>query len=70
MRSQYLMPYLLEKYSYPCFRAFNAQLEAQYAALPEVFKHIFICDERGNIQQLRDKKEVQAALAKFFAGED
>lgn len=70
MRSQYLMPYLLEKYSYPCFRAFNAQLEAQYAALPEVFKHIFTCDERGNIQQLRDKKEVQAALAKFFAGED
>ena len=53
-----------------CFRAFNAQLEAQYAALPEVFKHIFTCGERGNIQQLRDKKEVQAALAKFFAGED
>ena len=66
MRSQYLMPYLLEKYSYPCFRAFNAQLEVQYAALPEVFKHIFTCDERGNIQQLRDKKEVRAALAKFF----
>ena len=68
MRSQYLMPYLLEKYSYPCFRAFNAQLEAQYAALPEVFKHIFICDERGNIQQLRDKRKSRPPWQNFSQG--
>ena len=63
-----LLPYLMETYGYPCFAAFYAQLERQYDAMPEVFKHIFTCDERGNMRPLRDKQEVQKSLSEFFEG--
>lgn len=68
MRSRFLLPYLMETYGYPCFAAFHAQLERQYDAMPEVFKNIFTCDERGNMRPLRDKQEVQKSLSEFFEG--
>lgn len=36
--------------------------------MPEVFKNIFTCDERGNMRPLRDKQEVQKSLSEFFEG--
>lgn len=52
LRSDFLMPYLLEKYSYDCFKNFNEQLEKQYNAMPEVFKGIFTCNDKGEHIQL------------------
>lgn len=66
MRSKFLMPYLLEKYNYQCFKEFNKQLEKQYNDMPDVFKNIFSCDEMGNSYQIRDMKEVKETLKNFF----
>ncbi len=57
LRSAYLMPYLLEKYGYACFKEFNHQLNLQYDDMPELFKGIFTCDENGNSIQLLSKQE-------------
>lgn len=68
MRSAFLMPYLLQRYGYDCFRAFHEQLEAQYAAMPDCFKGIFTLDEQGNLRELRDRDEVQRALSAWLEG--
>ncbi|MED3575188.1 hypothetical protein [Cytobacillus praedii] len=52
LRSAFLMPYLLEKYPYECFKKFNEQLEKQYDAMPEVYKGIFTCNDKGEHIQL------------------
>ena len=49
LRSAYLMPYLLEKYGYTCFKDFNQQLNLQYDDMPDLFKGILTCDENGNV---------------------
>lgn len=66
MRSVFLMPYLLEHYSYECFKVFNLQLEKQYNDMPDCFKNIFTWDEFGNIHPLRDKKEVERSWQVFW----
>ena len=66
MRSKFLMPYLIEKYNYQCFKEFNKQLEKQYNEMPDVFKNIFSCDEFGNSYNIRDPKEVSESLEKFY----
>lgn len=66
MRSKFLMPYLLEKYNYQCFKEFNKQLEKQYNDMPDVFKNICSCDEMGNSYQIRNMKEVKETLKNFF----
>ncbi len=57
LRSAYLMPYLLEKYGYTCFKDFNQQLNLQYDDMPDLFKGIFTCDENGNVIQLLSQQE-------------
>lgn len=57
LRSAYLMPYLLEKYGYACFKKFNQQLNLQYDDMPDLFKGIFTCDEKGNCIQLLSQQE-------------
>ena len=66
MRSKFLMPYLIEKYNYQCFKNFNKQLEKQYNEMPDVFKNIFSCDEFGNSYNIRDPKEVNESFGKFY----
>lgn len=66
MRSKFLMPYLIEKYNYQCFKEFNNQLEKQYNDMPDVFKNMFSCDENGNYYDIRDPKEVQESFDKFY----
>ena len=53
MRSPFLMPYLLEKYNYKCFRDFSDQLEKQYDAMDDEWKGIFTLDEKGKLVELR-----------------
>lgn len=57
LRSAYLMPYLLEKYGYTCFKDFNQQLNLQYDDMPDLFKGILTCDENGNVIQLLSQQE-------------
>ena len=53
MRSPFLMPYLLEKYNYKCFRDFSDQLKKQYDAMDDEWKGIFTLDEKGKLVELR-----------------
>lgn len=66
MRSVFLMPYLMEKYDYSCFRVFHLQLEKQYAAMPDCFKNIFTLDEFGNVLPLREHEEVKQSWEEFW----
>lgn len=66
MRSVFLMPYLLDRYSYECFRVFNEQLEKQYNAMPDCFKDIFTLDQFGNSYNLRAPAEVKQSLNAFW----
>ena len=66
MRSVFLMPYLLEKYNYPCFQEFNEQLEKQYHDMPDCFKNIFTLDEFGNVHNIRDNEEVKQSWDAFW----
>lgn len=66
MRSVFLMPYLLERYNYECFRVFNEQLEKQYNAMPDCFKNIFTLDEFGNSYNLRNPEEVSQSWRVFW----
>ncbi len=66
MRSVFLMPYLLARYDYECFRVFDIQLKKQYDDMPNCFKGIFTLDAYGNICQIRDKKEVEKSWQDFF----
>ena len=56
MRSPFLMPYLLNKYNYQCFKVFAEQLDKQYAAMDDEWKGIFTLDECGELVQLRIMK--------------
>lgn len=66
MRSVFLMPYLLGRYDYECFRIFNEQLEKQYSNMPDCFKDIFTLDEMGNAYTVRDPEEVSQSLNRFW----
>lgn len=52
MRSPFLMPYLLNRYNYQCFKTFVEQLDKQYAAMDDEWKGIFTLNERGELVQL------------------
>ena len=66
MRSVFMMPYLLKRYDYVCFRVFNTQLEKQYNDMPDCFKAIFTLDEFGNVCTIRDKEEVEKSWCDFW----
>ncbi|MED3550286.1 hypothetical protein [Cytobacillus praedii] len=68
LRSAFLMPYLLEKYPYDCFKKFNEQLEKQYDAMPEVFKGIFTCNDKGEHIQLIPPAVVRKQIENFLRG--
>ena len=55
MRSPFLMPHLLNRYNYQCFKTFAEQLDKQYAAMDDEWKGIFTLNERGELVQLRRK---------------
>ncbi|MBB4825922.1 hypothetical protein HNO89_003158 [Sporosarcina luteola] len=65
LRSAFLMRYLLENYPYDCFKEFHEQLEEQYDAMPEVFKGIFTCNEKGEHVQLIPPAVVQRKMEEF-----
>ena len=65
LRSPYLMPYLLKRYNYTCFKEFNEQLNLQYDAMPDVFKGMITCDENGNtlpLLSLQESEERRKAI--------
>ncbi|WP_409370269.1 hypothetical protein [Lysinibacillus sp. 38-6] len=68
LRSAFLIPYLLENYSYNCFQIFNEQLKKQYDAMPDVFKGIFTCDAKGEHIQLIPPAVVKKNIEHFLRG--
>jgi len=67
MRSDFLMPYLIKKYNYDCFKTFSMQLEKQYDDMPDCFKNIYTLDSEGNLITIRDPAEVSQSLTDFFS---
>lgn len=68
LRSSFLMPYLLKNYPYACFKEFNEQLEKQYEAMPEIFKGIFTCNEKGEHVVLIPPAAVRKQMENFRRG--
>ncbi|WP_413363421.1 hypothetical protein [Lysinibacillus sp. 3P01SB] len=68
LRSAFLIPYLLEKYPYFCFKEFHEQLEKQYDAMPDVFKGIFTCNDKGEHIQLIAPAAVRKQMENFLRG--
>lgn len=66
MRAAYLLPFLVKKYNYQCFIDLSEQVEKQYEAMPDVFKHIYSYDENGEFYQIRDPKEVKKSMEEFW----
>ncbi len=66
MRSALLLPYLVKKYGYNCFKELSNRLEEQYQRLPECFKGIFTLDEKGEYVSLRDSAEVKKSIEDFW----
>lgn len=69
LRSAFLMPFLLKTYAYPCFKAFDEQLERQYRALPEAFKGLFTLDENGRHVPLVEPEEAKRRIDGFWAAQ-
>ena len=67
LRGAYLLPYLTEKYDYPCLKEFRDQVEKQYNDMPDVFKNIYSYDEFGNAFTIRDPGEVKKSMEDFFS---
>ena len=63
------MPYLVDKYSYTCFKEFNNQLEKQYNAMPEAFKGIFTHNEKGKYVQLISSEESKKRMDDFWTNQ-
>ncbi len=66
MKGKYLLPYLVKTYQYPCFIQLSEQVEKQYDAMPEVFKHIYSYDEFGNVYRIREPEEVIRSMDAFI----
>ena len=66
MMGKYLLPYLVKTYQYPCFIQLSEQVEKQYDAMPEVFKHIYSYDEFGNVYRIREPEEVIRSIDAFI----
>lgn len=66
MRSAFLLPYLVKTYGYPCFTALQKQVEQQYQALPDCFKGIFTCNERGAHISLKDPQIASKEIRVFL----
>ncbi len=47
MRSKFGLPYLVERYSYECFKRAEEELNRMYNALPDELKGFFTLDENG-----------------------
>ena len=66
MRGEYLLPYLLKTYNYPCLIKLSEQVEKQYDAMPDVFKNVYSYDEFGNAYSIRDPEEVTKSWDEFY----
>lgn len=61
------LPYLIEKYKYPCFNKAYDQLEKQYNAMPDAFKGHFTLDKNGDPIQLRKPEETKKMIESFVS---
>lgn len=66
MRSAFMLPFLVKKYDYDCFKNLMNQLDKQYNEMPDCFKGIFTLDENGEFISLRDSQEVQKSWDEFW----
>lgn len=70
LRSAFGLPFLVEKYGYPCFKKALQQVEQQYQDMPEAFKGHFTYDEEGKFVQLRRPGEMKQMMDRFFASQN
>ncbi|MGR3857555.1 hypothetical protein [Chryseobacterium indologenes] len=63
------LPYLVEKYGYPCFKETLEQVNRQYEAMPDAFKGHYTIDDNGDIKMLKNAGESKAIMDRFWEEE-
>ncbi|MDR6370112.1 hypothetical protein J2795_001345 [Chryseobacterium bernardetii] len=63
------LPYLAEKFGYPCFKETLEQVNRQYDAMPDAFKGHYRIDENGDIKMLKSPGESKAMMDRFWEEE-
>ncbi|WP_343641669.1 hypothetical protein [Chryseobacterium sp.] len=63
------LPYLVEKYGYPCFTETLEQVNIQYDAMPDAFKGHYRIDDNGDIKMLKSPGESKAIMDRFWEEE-
>ncbi len=67
LRGKHALPFLVEKYGYPCFIGTLNQVNNQYDQMPNAFKGHFTTDENGEIINLRTSDESRQMMSEFFS---
>ena len=66
LRGKHALPFLVEKYGYPCFIKTLEQVNNQYEQMPEAFKGHFTTDENGEIVTLISSEKSKKMMSDFF----
>lgn len=67
LRSQFGLPYLVERYGYACFIQASEQLRTQYDAMPDLCKGFFTLDAQGLHIPLLAPEEARERLGKLLS---
>lgn len=70
IRSVFGLPYLIERFGYPCFIKAYEQEEQQYNAMPDAFKGYFTLDDKGNHVSLKTSEEIDKLWNDFYNKKD
>lgn len=66
LRSQFGLPYLVERYGYDCFLRAAEQLNTQYDEMPDLCKGFFTLDAQGMHVPLLPPEETKERLGKLL----
>lgn len=66
LKGQNALPYLVDRYGYPCFKETLEIVEIQYNEMPDAFKGHFTVDLDGEIIQLRSSEKSRKMMDEFF----
>lgn len=66
LKGKNALPYLVDRYNYPCFQETLEIVERQYDEMPDAFKGHFTVDSEGGIIQLRSPEKSRKMMDEFF----
>lgn len=66
LRSKAGLPFLVNRYKYPCFQNVLDQVEAQYERMPSAFKDIYTFEEDGTLVRIKSADEANKIIQDYF----